>query len=271
MVASGINELKCVNKGNTYNNKSLVWLINLISNCDNLSPMIDTTRSSALLISNRIDYRTSNTITLTGITGSGYVINESITTPGATGIVLSYISPNLVIGPLTGTFIVGAVVTGSTSGTTGTISVVQSETGSVSYNSATSPLGATPTYVSEMVSGGTTDEAVYITSPVVLATAANSIHFWLNLQWPANGAQVDVYYKILPIGSGVPFASQPWFLMTPNTSFSPSPNGFSQYYWKADYIPSGSFNTFAVKVVMRSINSSTVPLCQQLICIALET
>jgi hypothetical protein len=102
-----------------------------------------------------------------------------------------------------------------------------------------------------------------------LATAANSIHFWLNLQWPASGAQIDVYYKILPIGSGVPFASQPWFLMTPNTSFSPSPNGFSQYYWNKDYI--GSFTIAAVKVVMRSTNSSQVPLCQQLMAIFLET
>ena len=86
-------------------------------------------------------------------------------------------------------------------------------------------------------------------------------------------SQVDVYYKVLPTNTNATFFSQPYVLMTPdpNTNFSPaqSPTDFKDYYWLADNI--GEFTTFAVKVVLRSTNSSTVPLCQQLRAIALET
>jgi hypothetical protein len=136
----------------------------------------------------------------------------------------------------------------------------------------TSPAGAAPAYVAETVSSGETDEAVFITRPVTLQNPANSIHFWLTIMWPY-GAQVDIYYKILPTNTNATFASQNYVLLDPdpNTNFAPAQNqnDFKDYYWHDDYI--GDFTTFSIKVVMRSTNSSAVPLCRQLRAISLET
>jgi hypothetical protein len=200
LVASAINEAHLIDIGTAFANKSLVWQIDLTSTSDNLSPMIDSTRLSALLISNRVDYRVD------------------ATTPPA------------------------------------------------------SPAGAAAAYTDETAPYGATDAAIYITRPVALVNAANSIHFWLTIMWPYD-AQVDVYYKILPTNTNAKFAAGNYVLMSPdpNTDFSPaqSLNDFKDYYWSADYI--GDFTQFAIKVVMKSKNSSAVPLCKQLRAIALET
>jgi hypothetical protein len=200
VVASLPNETYLINLGSTYANKSLVWQIDLTSLSDNLSPMIDTTRCTSLLISNRIDYRISGSLP------------------------------------------------------------------------ATIPSGAAPNYVAETAPYGETDTAIYITKPVVLQNPANSLHFWLTIMWPY-GAQVDVYYKILETNTNATFGSQDYVLMTPdpNTDFSPAQSitDFKDYYWHNDYI--GEFVEFSIKIVMRSTNSSAVPLCEQLRVIALET
>jgi hypothetical protein len=207
LVASDINEKHLITSDST---KSLIWQIKLTSTADNLSPMIDSSRLSALLISNRIDYRTNLTIP------------------------------------------------------------------------ATSPSGAEAAWVAETLPSGATDAAIYITRPVALVNAANSIHFWLNIMWPY-GSQVDVYYKILSTNTNSQFADGNYVLMLPdpNTDFSPAQNAndFRDYYWTSTPNPNlsnltdniGEFTQFSVKVVMRSTNSSGVPLCRQMRCIALET
>jgi hypothetical protein len=200
VVASLVNETNLINMGSAFANKSLVWEINLTSTLNNLSPMVDMSRCSAILINNRIDYKID--------------VNTPVTVPTA----------------------------------------------------------AAPPYIAPTVAIGGTDSAQYITRPVSLAVAANSIHFLLSVMWPY-GAQVDVYYKILPTNTNATFGSQPYVLMSPdpNTNFSPAqnPTDFKDYYWTADNI--GEFTTFAIKVVMRSTNSSAVPLCMSLRAIALET
>jgi hypothetical protein len=210
LVASAINEAQLINKGTAFSNKSLVWEIDLTSSCDNLSPMIDSTRLSALLISNQIDFR------------------RDATTPPS------------------------------------------------------SPAGAAAAWITEIAPYGATNSAIYITRPVSLVNAANSIHFWLTIMWPY-GAQVDVYYKILPTNTNTTFAAENYVLMAPdpNTDFSPAQNlsDFKDYYWTSTPNPNptnltdnvGEFTQFAIKIVMRSTNSSAVPLCKQLRVIALET
>jgi hypothetical protein len=56
----------------------------------------------------------------------------------------------------------------------------------------------------------------------------------------------------------------------PDTDFSPaqSSTDFRDYYWHVDGIE--QFTQFAIKVVLQSTNSSTIPLCMQFRCIALE-
>jgi hypothetical protein len=201
LVASLINETKLINIGTAFQNKSLVWLVNLTSTLNNLSPMIDVSRMGAVLVSNRIDYRTNST------------------TP------------------------------------------------------ATSPSSAAPVYAAETVAkGATASQARYITRPAVLQSPANSIHVLLNTMLPY-GAQVDVYYRVLPTNTNTTFDTQPYVLMSPDstTDFSPaqSVDDFKDFYWRADNI--GEFTKFSIKIVMRSTNSSAVPLCKELRVISLDT
>ena len=200
VVASLVNETNLVNLGSAFANKSLVWFVELTSVRDNLSPMIDTKRTAAILVNNRIDYRTD----------------------------------------------------GSTP--------------------ATSPSAAAPNFIAETAASGATGVARYVTRAATLANQANSLHVLVNIMWPVE-AQVDVYYRILPTETYETFGVQPYVLMTPNadTDFATaqSATDFRDYYWTADGI--GNFTTFAIKVVMRSTNSSRVPLCKDFRAIALET
>jgi hypothetical protein len=54
----------------------------------------------------------------------------------------------------------------------------------------------------------------------------------------------------------------------PNTDFSPAQNNgdFRDYYWSLDNL--GEFSAFAIKIVMRSTNSSKVPLLKDFRAIA---
>jgi hypothetical protein len=201
VVASNVNETYMINLGTAFANKSMVWLIQMNSPSDNLSPMIDSSRISALLVSNRIDFRIDST------------------------------------------------------------------------HPPVSPIAAAIPYVNELQpKGATSANARYITNPVSLATSSNSIHTLLAVMLPY-GSQVDVYYKILPINTNDTFDNQAYVLMTPDpdTDFSPAQNigDFKDFYWKSDFI--GEFTTFAIKIVLRSTNSSTVPLCKSLRVIALES
>lgn len=202
LVASDVNEQNIINFGTPFANKSLVWEVDLTSTSDNLSPMIDLTRISALLISNRIDFRNSGT------------------------------------------------------------------------DPSSSPANVEPVYAAETANQGATDACKYITQPIKLATAADSLHVWLTCMIPY-GSLVSVYYKILPTNTNATFTSQPYVLIypDPNTDFSPaqSPTDFRDYYWQTDTLGTlPQFTQFAIKVVLQSTNSSAVPLCQQFRCISLE-
>src|ERR1019366_9084939 len=93
LVASLVNETNLINMGSSFANKSLVWEIDLQSTLDNLSPMVDMSRCSAVLINNRIDYRTDVNTPATvptaaappyvaeGILSANWLGTWSITTP----------------------------------------------------------------------------------------------------------------------------------------------------------------------------------------------
>jgi hypothetical protein len=86
-------------------------------------------------------------------------------------------------------------------------------------------------------------------------------------------ASVEVYYRVLKADTNDVFREQPYVLMSAqdgaDLSTAQNANDFKEYYYAADGI--GAFTTFAIKIVMRSSNSSKVPLCKDLRGIALDS
>lgn len=86
IVASLVNETNVINLGSSFNNKSLVFLAELTTTLDNLSPVIDTDRVSAIVIANRIDNRTTVSVPSTSPTAAqptyvGEIVNTGNTAP----------------------------------------------------------------------------------------------------------------------------------------------------------------------------------------------
>jgi hypothetical protein len=61
VVASQVNETEVIKLGTTYDNKSLAYYVELTSSVDHLSPMIDSKRCAAIIVSHRIDNRIDGT------------------------------------------------------------------------------------------------------------------------------------------------------------------------------------------------------------------
>jgi hypothetical protein len=198
-VASTMNENNLVRQGTPFGNKSLVYLCQMSTQFDNLSPVIYTDRVSAICISNRIDNRTNSS------------------TPPS------------------------------------------------------NPSIAAAVFVDETQPTGQTGPNRYMTRVAQLSNVSDAIHLIVAVMRPPT-SQVDAYYRVLPSDTNDVFTSQDFVLMTPDpgTDFSPaqSPTDFKDYYWTADNI--GNFTQFQVKLVMRSSNSSLVPLCKDLRAIALD-
>ena len=116
----------------------------------------------------------------------------------------------------------------------------------------------------ELSATGGNQLARYITKKVELAEEADKIDVFLNINRPRS-ANVDLYWRVVEGGSNVDIATVDWTLSpgTNSTSSPPSapindnPAVFEEIQYSID--PDGSFGTMQFKIVLRSINSSTVP------------
>ena len=121
-------------------------------------------------------------------------------------------------------------------------------------------------YTEEHPSAGT-NEAKYITKTVELLNTSDGIKFLADIHRP-NNTFVDVYHKTGNTLST--FDSEPWVLTTndlTNVTFS---DGYNYNETVYNIAPSSAFTLFAIKIVMRSTNTSDIPKIQQLRAIALQ-
>lgn len=84
VVASEINETQMIRLGSAFDNKSLVFYAEMTSAYDNLSPVIDVQRISAITVSNRIDNRTAALVPAPSETGVGPLYIAETAARGAT-------------------------------------------------------------------------------------------------------------------------------------------------------------------------------------------
>ena len=119
----------------------------------------------------------------------------------------------------------------------------------------------------ELSSTGGNQLARYITKKVELAEEADKIDVFLNVNRPRS-ANVDLYWRVLEGGSSADISEVSWTVATPNEAIAvnDNPSIFKEIQYEID--PIGSFGTMQFKIVLRSSNSSTVPLVKDFRAIA---
>ena len=199
LVLSSINETRELS-----GNKSFQLTSQLSSTADNVSPVLDVDTMGAILVQNRINSITSDTV---GASGGSEASRQSIISTSARG-----------------------------------------------DNNA----------------------AVYCTKQVQLRNPANAIHILFDGYRPASGStdpEIDVYFKILSSESNIQFEDLGW-IEASDTDQMPfgKPAADSTDFHEYEYNVEGldEFVSFAIKIVLRSVDSANVPLVENFRAIALS-
>lgn len=120
----------------------------------------------------------------------------------------------------------------------------------------TTDYSARGTFVAETESSGTSNAAKYITKRVLLNEEASLIDVYLGANKP-NSTNIDVYYKVSD-DSATDFDSIGWTLAAPTKVIPTNNEGVhSDVHYEID--PGLNFDSFSIKVVLRSTNSSSIP------------
>ena len=152
--------------------------------------------------------------------------------------------------------------------TTGTISIAR--TSALTAEAAIS--GTTVTlrtlFVDEIAPVGSSSVNKYISRAINLANPSNffRVRFAGNIP---NEANVLVYYKTSPVGSTLDLDQINWTLSSPDAAITKVQNGDGTFT-DIDYSEEGlaQFDSFAIKIVMQSTNSSAIPRIKDLRIIA---
>ncbi len=273
MVASEVNEAALLSGA-----KSLTMSVQMSTTNSSISPIIDTHRTSVIVVSNKInmpDEATSNVPMLDTNT-----ILSANTTIGFDGATKRIYSTNALLA----TVAVGKYITvsgGTNAANNGTFLVTKVETGTTNYvtvnNSAiiTAATGTAitivqhETFVDEIAPFGSSSAAKYVTRDIKLANTSNMLNIRFAAAIPA-GATIEVYYKTRSVGSATDLNTVPYTLARPTNSLVFDPVGFEQFRDVECSIENiAAFDVVKVKLVMKSINRAAVPRIKDLRIIAL--
>jgi hypothetical protein len=253
-----------------------------------VSPVISDAGLSAYTITWNINNcPVTNSMILVANTGSGYNANTIVVTvspPTGQNGTSAFAVANVVNGNVQSIFITGE---GSGYITTPTITITDPTTRAGNSNASIIVYGETSP------SGGGA-LAKYVTKKVVLDSGFDSgdLNVYLTAYRPPN-TDILVYYKILNRNDTQPFEQSSWQLMTKtndtDTSYSLSRNdvyefsfspgeygsnfdqGYISYISTTNGVVYNTFSQFAIKVVLTTLDSTSVPFLTDLRVIALPT
>lgn len=271
MIASPENEIKYLS-----GQKSFLLKADMSTNNPSLSPVIDTARTSLIAVSNRINNATYLNNNYVGVSTDGefdvyevIALSNAISFSGSkiitdnTGIQNTFKSLRVgkyinVSGSASnnGDHLITAISPNGAEITTTTAFTTEAAGNNVTIN-------VYDNFIDEVALEGTAS-AKYLTRKINLSgSAAESKN--LSIRFAADipvGASVDVYYKVSQVGSAVPFNEILWSKVTT----VPNNNKMTDLSFNVEDLP--EFNSAAVKLVMRSTNSSAVPKIKDLIIVA---
>lgn len=274
MVASEINETTLLS-----GNKSLTMSVTMSSDNDALSPVLDTHRTSMILVSNKVNYPEesrlnvapldSNTV-LTASTAVAFSGSTMTTTDAATRAIFAALNVGkyLTISRASGTQNAGTflITNVSDNGTTATVTLT------AVFVTETAGVGVTlvqrERFVDEIAPVESSTFSKYVTKKISLANTSTFIRVRFAANIP-DEADVEVYYKTSAVGSTVPFEDVTYTRMqsdTPVIKFPNESDRFIDLNFSDDNIP--AFDSIQVKLVLKSRNSSEVPRVKDLRIIA---
>ena len=282
MIVSEINETHT----GLSNTKPLSMVLSISSTSNALSPIVDTHRTSAILVSNKINAPTKDNMnvavidTVTSFThttgaftfvvagADTYLPDASITstiagvrTAMATIKIGSYIT---ISGATTSGNNKQVLVTGyKDDGTTGKLFVGSTLTGEASISGTT--ITNQVMFYDEITPDGSSSISKYVSTNVKLANMSTYLRIKLSANVP-NEANVLVYYRT---SHSSDLSTVTWKLISSDSSLVKVINGDPTFY-DTDYsaLNLTPFDTVAVKIVMQSTNSSAVPRIKDLRIIA---
>jgi len=232
----------------------------------NISPVIDLSRFSSVLVHNNINNGgLSNNKFFITYYGDGYSQNANVTisAPQESGGIQA--AAQAVYNSNTGRLEI--IVTNEGSGYTGNVTATIDRSGGATAN-------ATVLVANEINGLEGNAEARYITRKVTLASGFESedLRIYFDAKIPS-GTSIKVYCKVAPIANEN-FDSEIWRQLELSSSGVLSETDFSEYVYKTPndtVLPSGDrFKVFAVKLALYSNDTTKVPEVRDLRVIALD-
>lgn len=285
IVASLINESTLINIGGAFANKSLVLKATMQTSLDNISPLIDTKRMSAIAVGNRIDNSSAARVNLVGfddfvekqVTGTDISFSSSDNSIHWTGsptgaIVTKYLADRYI--KVTGATNTGNNVTMAKILSIDTVAKKIFTDATLTTESAGNSIVIHyfDNFVDETATTACTNPARYIERRITLQDPANSLKVYITAMRPGVSS-IDVYYRVLPIDTNTNYADLKYTKLTIDpqidSAAAASPTDFKEYTWSADQI--GDFISMSIKVVLKSTDSTQVPLLKDFRAIALGT
>lgn len=269
LVASPINETTFLG-----GNKSLRMSVAMSTTNDALSPVIDTDRLSVIAVSNLINSPTETNTNVSVLdvkeihsgTGINMVASNQITVTGASLINFQSVTIGKYLtisgnaaGNNNGTYLVENLVF---DGTTLTLSM----RAAAFTNAATiagTKVSLRTRFVDDIASSGASNISNYVTQKISFANPSTSLHIVFAANIPPE-ANVKVFYKALPIGSGNTMANIPYTEIDSGRVLTKSNDRSSFYDLSFELAELESFGSVMVKLVKTSTNTSQVPRIRDL-------
>lgn len=257
--------------------KSLEILATLSTTLENLSPVIDINRTSAIVVSNRIDSVSEANVSFAHDTSNVLTSNLYVKFDGN-----SISTTNKLVANILGTLHVGkSLQISSNAGINANViisKVSNDETGNanviVYYTFPTQAelanvvtLVQRNNFVDERAYLGGSAAAKYVTKQVTLQNPSRFLKILFSANVPKE-AEIDVYYRTLDLGSQESLGFKNYTLAQPEFGIpkTENPRKFSDVSYEIDDLP--LFTAVTVKIVFRSSNSSQVPSIKDLRIIA---
>ncbi len=270
LVASPVNEANSSLSGS----KSLYILGRLFTTNEAISPVIDTERLSAILVNNKTNNPSSqinvaeldSRVIVEDNTNIAFTNNEISSADANTQDLLKTVSVGRYLE------ISGA---GQASNNKEVLVTNVAEDGStitVDEDFVTESAGASVTltsydrFVSEIAPENGSVYNAYVSRKVDLLNPSTSFDIRLAASIPPS-ADIDLFYKLLPVGSNLDFDTINYTLIEPQETISKNGN---DKYVDVEYLAENldSFDAIGVKIVLKSTNSAQVPKLKDLRIIA---
>jgi hypothetical protein len=270
MIASEINETTSLG-----GNKSVTMNVTMSSTNDALSPILDTHRTSLVVINNKVNNPLETNMNVAGL-------DDNVILAAATGVTI--VGSSITTATQNAAFLTATVgkyltISGATSGSSTRLITAIEEDGSViTLSTAPSAVVGNVTltqrerFVDEIAPLESSTYSKYVTKKVNLVNADDLPPTFLRVYFAGNipsEASIEVYYKTSVIGSNSSFENVPYILMTPDAPIVNASNSTEQFYditySKKDM---EAFDAVQLKLVLKSTNSSEVPRIKDLRIIA---